>query len=1161
MKHSTSSGGLKGHKGVPSKRPSSKDLSEARKSSKQFSKGPSEQKVVKQVDAGSKKNEDDELIRTFRSNFDGLRSLVTCRVCVRLLYEPYTIACGHTFCYSCLSQWFANNKSHKTCPDCRSTVKHQPAPAYLVREMTEMFICRAELLPAGETAADHQKWKKEEAEMVERDKVNQDPKNGGLFKGCFKHSGRRGRPIRDDEDGVDRCPMCGWELEDGVCTQCGLRFDDDGHVHAWGWGEGGFDGFSDIEEGSETGFSSEELDEELGMEDHDAELGFDVDDAFQAGEDAMTGDEYNDGYDQELRINAQNYAIRRAIANGSIRRPAFHSAAGSRRRSYTASLTSEMQISEDGEMDTLEEESEEEDGEEDSSLSGFIVDDDEEESAHSNRQESHHRTISQRATGHAFQNANSVSRGGTPRSEATQVDEEYDEVGAVSNGRRRRPAAQRRPLPGSLGRRGAIALSVSTETDEDDRDPGEESQALLRNQMGWAQLDHDPLDDDMAESDDDGMTTVGTPASSLANDRRRLGGSLTPTNNRPGPGIRPPSRTRHRPLDMSRGLRRRSSVLSIASTANYEDGEADDDDSEAESASIDRDGDIDMDSLSTEAMRHRQAQLSLDNVIRTTQRNQATQGTSLNDAIDIDTDSTSDASIRPPRRRRNHRTRQPEYNPMISALFAQHRSGLRDNNTRQAGVGETQESSRTRTPLGRPRSVNRNRLSQHSASPGLAPPFSPISNGSLPPFSPPSIASGHSRTSSAASMSNNNNAMSRSLRRPESSNMSRSNRSTVTPDGDPSRSSTIDPISVGSAHASRSPPSAADIGSPLYGDSSPASNTGGLRNVGSPVGREYERTNSRAGHRTPSDPARRAPFQAREISASPFQGFYPNGPRVPSSPGFNIAAQSLQARNPWAPFVRPRQSTSRLREQSSTATLRARNSRRELRGQPSQVNIRDGVPQQSGMRTQASRTSLRSTPSHQRLRSQGSVHALRNGSSTPTAQSPMLSGGGVTVAGPRGSPNAGRSAEETRRLGMEVARRRGEELGRRNPFARSRSDQTTRRLSDSSDVSQQEQNGGFNPAAEFAGGFRNASAEPSASPSSAASPGPNLQRRNSRRLMRPTGSGDASVSSASSFAGTTAAVRTRSGQGLGNMGGYGNQNSTNTSMTRGMSPMMATGEA
>lgn len=39
-------------------------------------------------------------LKALRSDFDSLRSHLTCKICDRLLYQPYTIACGHTYCYS-----------------------------------------------------------------------------------------------------------------------------------------------------------------------------------------------------------------------------------------------------------------------------------------------------------------------------------------------------------------------------------------------------------------------------------------------------------------------------------------------------------------------------------------------------------------------------------------------------------------------------------------------------------------------------------------------------------------------------------------------------------------------------------------------------------------------------------------------------------------------------------------------------------------------------------------------------------------------------------------------------------------------------------------------------------------------------------------------------
>ncbi|EMC91107.1 hypothetical protein BAUCODRAFT_45712, partial [Baudoinia panamericana UAMH 10762] len=153
-------------------------------------------------------------LNTLQIDIDAMRHLVTCQICHRLLYEPYALSCGHTYCYSCSSQWFGSNRK-KTCPDCRAVITQQPTPSYVIREMVLIFASRNQLLPDGETAEEHTKLAKEEAEIVAKDKANTDDKTGGLFKGCFLH--RSGRiplpPIHDSEDGVDRCPNCHWEVE------------------------------------------------------------------------------------------------------------------------------------------------------------------------------------------------------------------------------------------------------------------------------------------------------------------------------------------------------------------------------------------------------------------------------------------------------------------------------------------------------------------------------------------------------------------------------------------------------------------------------------------------------------------------------------------------------------------------------------------------------------------------------------------------------------------------------------------------------------------------------------------------------------------------------------------------------------------------------------
>ncbi|KAL4873211.1 hypothetical protein BDV12DRAFT_98739 [Aspergillus spectabilis] len=168
------------------------------------------------------------LFQTLQGHVDDIRGLLQCGICIRPLYEPFTLACGHTFCYGCLTSWFAEGRANKTCPDCRAAVKSQPAPAYLVRAVVQLFTSRPELLDKGETTDQHRAHQLEEAEKLETDKKNTIPGEGGLFRGIFnKARYQPAQPIVDLEDGVVRCPQCSWEMEETFCGHCGFGHDDD----------------------------------------------------------------------------------------------------------------------------------------------------------------------------------------------------------------------------------------------------------------------------------------------------------------------------------------------------------------------------------------------------------------------------------------------------------------------------------------------------------------------------------------------------------------------------------------------------------------------------------------------------------------------------------------------------------------------------------------------------------------------------------------------------------------------------------------------------------------------------------------------------------------------------------------------------------------------
>ena len=111
--------------------------------------------------------------------------------------------------------------------------------------MTQIFANRPELMPIGETTQEHKKWQEEESALVERDRSTAGLK-GGLFRGCFRRARRRQwAAIRDDGDGVNRCPECLWELEDGICPQCSIpgSSDSEGHEN-WDDDPYGMDGAS-----------------------------------------------------------------------------------------------------------------------------------------------------------------------------------------------------------------------------------------------------------------------------------------------------------------------------------------------------------------------------------------------------------------------------------------------------------------------------------------------------------------------------------------------------------------------------------------------------------------------------------------------------------------------------------------------------------------------------------------------------------------------------------------------------------------------------------------------------------------------------------------------------------------------------------------------------
>ena len=129
----------------------------------------------------------------------------------------------------------------------RAKIATQPSPSYTLRDIAHVLSGRVELLPAGESLAEHDTWLEQEKQKVELDRTQK-----GLFQGIFQ----KGRPmsrvanLHDRSDGVVRCPNCFWELEDGECAHCGFNassgssFETEGRSESTEWSDnsvGGID--------------------------------------------------------------------------------------------------------------------------------------------------------------------------------------------------------------------------------------------------------------------------------------------------------------------------------------------------------------------------------------------------------------------------------------------------------------------------------------------------------------------------------------------------------------------------------------------------------------------------------------------------------------------------------------------------------------------------------------------------------------------------------------------------------------------------------------------------------------------------------------------------------------------------------------------------------
>jgi hypothetical protein len=250
-----------------------------------------------------------------------------------------------------------------------------------VKQLVEIFVNRAELMPVDETIEQHKERRKEEGDIVEADRAT----DAGLFKGCFLNRQPVGHLRFNEENQIIECTECGAEYISGtMCEHCGIDFEGD---------EEQFNTFSDID-----GMGSIE--------------GYDVE--FEGDIDLEEVDEDDEDYSEEHEGmgDGPGLWIPTSTFHGQIRaiRSVLNASMGRRRRSGSHSSSG---VSGEESMDSS-------------------VDDDETQ-------------FEQRDTTNSPDGSTSHVSASFRRPEAARndgdVDDSDDEGGAVSNGRRRaRPA-------------------------------------------------------------------------------------------------------------------------------------------------------------------------------------------------------------------------------------------------------------------------------------------------------------------------------------------------------------------------------------------------------------------------------------------------------------------------------------------------------------------------------------------------------------------------------------------------------------------------------------------------------------------------------------------------------------------------------------------------
>ncbi|KAL6939215.1 hypothetical protein ACO0RG_003044 [Hanseniaspora osmophila] len=170
------------------------------------------------------------------SMIEKLLDMTICSICHEYMYVPVILnACGHNYCYECISSWFNGCSGVFTCPQCRVQVENEPGLNLSLQQILNNFLDSIkhhtqELQPIGDTSGKSDKNDdilkivfKTKKEMLK--KYNFDLENDQLYNGVFANSAVA--KVDADDEGVIRCSNCHWELEEDdldECPHCSSRF-------------------------------------------------------------------------------------------------------------------------------------------------------------------------------------------------------------------------------------------------------------------------------------------------------------------------------------------------------------------------------------------------------------------------------------------------------------------------------------------------------------------------------------------------------------------------------------------------------------------------------------------------------------------------------------------------------------------------------------------------------------------------------------------------------------------------------------------------------------------------------------------------------------------------------------------------------------------------